>query len=385
MYDPVFLTQELVKFASVTPDDAGVQKFIAQQLEALGFECQHLYFEEKGTAPIHNLYARFGSKEPHFCFAGHTDVVPVGNEDEWTVDPFGGEIHDGMLYGRGTSDMKGGIAAFICAVRDFLERFDYSPETFPGSISFLITGDEEHMAINGTKKVLGWMSEHNQIPDFCLVGEPTNPTYLGEMVKIGRRGSLHFILTAFGTQGHAAYPHLADNPIPRLAKMVSALSDVTLDNGNKYFQPSSLQFSTIDVGNPATNVIPKLARAVFNIRFNTEHDAATLEKRVREICDQISTNYQLETRLSGEPFVTTSHDYAALISDAVESVTGHTPKLSTSGGTSDARFIKDYCPVIEFGLVGKTMHKTNEAVALSELKELSDIYERILVKYFKTG
>lgn len=378
----VQLLQKLLQYPSVTPKDEGVQAYIAEYLHKLGFSSTPLSFEDETSPPVHNLFSRLGTKGPHFCFAGHTDVVPVGNAQEWSVPPFSGTIKEDILYGRGAVDMKGAIAAFLTAVKEFLDENQYNAENFPGSLSFLITGDEEGLAINGTKKVLTWMQEQHQIPDHCLVGEPTNPTYLGEMIKIGRRGSLHFVLTVTGREGHVAYPHLADNPLPKLARMVTRISDEIWDQGNDFFQPSTLEFSTIDVGNPATNVIPKEGKAVFNIRYNTEHHADEIEQRIHEICREISPNYTLTSRLSGEPFLTTDPFFADLVEQSVQTVTGQSPDLSTGGGTSDARFIKDYCAVIEFGLVGQTMHKIDESVPIKDLENLTKIYKTILSQYF---
>ncbi|MEC7464020.1 MAG: succinyl-diaminopimelate desuccinylase [Pseudomonadota bacterium] len=377
MVDAVELAQELIRCPSVTPKDAGALNVLQAALEELGFACYRLPFSENGTPDVANMYARRGDKGPNFCFAGHTDVVPLGNTDAWSVDPFGGEIIDGILYGRGATDMKSAIAAFVEAVSRILVKGDVA-----GSISLLITGDEEGPAINGTKKVLDWMEKQGELIDVCLVGEPTNPNNLGDMVKIGRRGSLTGHLKVTGVQGHAAYPHLADNPLPRLVKMLDALSSHELDQGTDHFQPSSLQLTTVDTGNPATNVIPAQATASFNIRFNDLHTSEELTKWLHTQCDAVGGQYDLDIRVSGEAFLTPPGDFSALITSSVEKATGVTPELSTSGGTSDARFIKNFCPVAEFGLISQTMHKVDERIAVSDIRTLTDIYTSILAGYF---
>ena len=356
-------------------------------LEQLGFVCHRLPFSDTGTPDVDNLYARLGDSAPNFCFAGHTDVVPLGNPDSWSVDPFGGEIIDDMLYGRGATDMKGAVAAFVEAASRSIAK-----GAVPGSISLLITGDEEGPAVNGTKKVLDWMTAHGETIDVCLVGEPTNPLKLGDMIKIGRRGSMTGTLTVTGIQGHTAYPHLADNPLPRLVKMLDAIASTKLDDGTGHFQPSNLQLTTIDTGNPATNVTPAQASAGFNIRFNDLHTGASLTKWLHEQCAAVSGQgaggqgsggqYDLDIRISGEAFLTPPGEFSALMARVVEDVTGATPELSTSGGTSDARFIKDFCPVAEFGLVGQTMHKVDERIAVADIRALTDIYAAILDGYF---
>ncbi|MEC8463005.1 MAG: succinyl-diaminopimelate desuccinylase [Pseudomonadota bacterium] len=377
MVDAVELAQKLIRCPSVTPKDAGALNVLQAALEELGFACYRLPFSENGTPDVANMYARRGDKGPNFCFAGHTDVVPLGNTDAWSVDPFGGEIIDGILYGRGATDMKSAIAAFVEAVSRILVKGDVA-----GSISLLITGDEEGPAINGTKKVLDWMEKQGELIDVCLVGEPTNPNNLGDMVKIGRRGSLTGHLKVTGVQGHAAYPHLADNPLPRLVKMLDALSSHELDQGTDHFQPSSLQLTTVDTGNPATNVIPAQATASFNIRFNDLHTSEELTKWLHTQCDAVGGQYDLDIRVSGEAFLTPPGDFSALITSSVEKATGVTPELSTSGGTSDARFIKNFCPVAEFGLISQTMHKVDERIAVSDIRTLTDIYTSILAGYF---
>ena len=380
--DALDLAQALIRCPSVTPEDGGSLATLQGALERMGFVCHRMTFSADGTPDVDNMYARLGTRGPNFCFAGHTDVVPVGNSDSWTVDPFGAEVIDGVLYGRGATDMKGAIACFAAAVSRFLGK---RGNDFDGSISLLITGDEEGPAINGTVKVLDWMVQQGEGIDACLVGEPTNPAKLGEMVKIGRRGSISGTITVRGVQGHTAYPHLADNPLPRLVKMLAAITDDTLDDGTDHFQPSNLQLTSVDVGNPATNVIPAEAAAKFNIRFNDQHTGAGLIAWLRERFDAVGGDYDLQTHLTGEAFLTPPGKLSGLIADAVERATGTAPDLSTTGGTSDARFIKDHCPVAEFGLISQTMHKVDERVALSDLAALTDIYEAVLDGYFAAG
>lgn len=376
--DPVALTQDLIRCPSVTPADAGALGVLQRLLEGMGFVCKRLVFEEAGTDPVDNLYARLGTGSPNFCFAGHTDVVPVGDSAAWTVDPFGAEIINGKLYGRGTSDMKGAIAAFTSAVKSFLDR-NGAPD---GSISLLITGDEEGPSINGTRKVLDWMQANGEVIDACLVGEPTNPRTMGDMMKIGRRGSVTATLTAYGAQGHVAYPHLADNPLPRLTKALSMLADSPLDEGTPHFQPSTLAITTIDVGNPASNVIPAKGTAKFNIRFNDLHTPKSLEAHIRDVLEEVGGTWDLKMAVSGEAFLTPPGALVATVAGAVTAVTGKTPELSTSGGTSDARFIKNFCPVVEFGLVGQTMHKVDEHVDVADIRTLAAIYDRVLADFF---
>lgn len=376
--DALSLAQDLIRCPSVTPEDAGALDVLQKALESLGFRVRRCVFEEDGTAPVDNLYARLGSTRPNFCFAGHTDVVPVGDDAAWSVDPFAAVIEGGNLFGRGASDMKSAIAAFVAAV----SRFTGGEEGFGGAISLLITGDEEGPSINGTRKLLEAITEKGEVLDHCLVGEPTNPMVLGEMAKIGRRGSLNGILMATGAQGHVAYPHLSDNPVPKLVRLLAALSAYEIDEGNDYFQPSNLEITTIDVGNAAENVIPARAVAGFNVRFNDDHTSESLEAGLRAVLDSVGEGYELTTRVSGEPFLSEPARLSAVLSDAVEAVTGKTPDLSTTGGTSDARFIKDYCPVIEFGMVGQSMHKVDEHCAVADIEALSDIYEQVLMGYF---
>ena len=377
--DALELAQALIRCPSVTPADEGALDTLQAALDGLGFTCHRLTFSEAGTPDVDNLYARLGAGAPNLCFAGHTDVVPVGNEAGWTVDPFGAEIIDGVLYGRGATDMKGAIACFVEAVSRFVEK---NGTNFSGSISLLITGDEEGPSINGTRKVLGWMTEQGETLDACIVGEPTNPGVLGEMVKIGRRGSLSGFLTVHGTQGHTAYPHLADNPLPRLIAMLAAISGEKLDDGTDHFQPSNLQLTTVDVGNTATNIIPGGAKATFNVRFNDLHTSDSLEAWLRSKFDAVGGEYEVEFQRTGEAFLTPPGTLSDLLSSAIKAGTGQTADLSTTGGTSDARFIKDFCPVAEFGLISQSMHKTDERVALSDLAKLTDIYEAVLNGYF---
>ncbi len=379
--DPVAYARDLIRCPSVTPEEGGALELLQSTLEGLGFKCQRLLFTEDGTPDVDNLYARLGNSEPNFCFAGHTDVVPVGAKDEWSVDPFAAEIKDGVLFGRGASDMKGAIAAFAAAVQRFLE--DGPPD---GSISFLITGDEEGPSVNGTKKMLQWMVENGEKMDVCVVGEPTNPMALGEMMKIGRRGSLNGWLTVKGEQGHTAYPHLADNPAHRIVSLLEAITAKSIDDGSDFFQPSTLQISTIDIGNPTTNVIPGEARATFNIRFNDLHSSASLTEWLHKTFDAAigeGGRYELDVVVSGESFLIPPGPLSDLVSDACEKVLGQRPELSTTGGTSDARFIKDYCPVAEFGLISQTMHKVDERAVVDDIAKLSEIYEAVLRGYFQ--
>ncbi len=381
--DPLNLSQALIKCPSVTPDSGEALDVLQNILSEMGFRCEQVNFSAADTPDVNNLYAKFGHSSPNFCFAGHTDVVPVGDLEAWTVDPFGAEIKKGMLCGRGASDMKTAIACFVAAVSRFIDTRD---NNFKGSISLFITGDEEGPAINGTKKLLEWITKKGDVLDACLVGEPTNPNELGDMIKIGRRGSLNGYLTVSGTQGHTAYPHLADNPIHLIVKMLETITSKELDQGTDHFQASTIQVSTIDVDNPATNVIPAKARATFNVRFNDLHKATDIERWLREefdtVTNQTDSSYDLITKVSGEAFLSPPGQLSAVLSGAVTEVTGRAPVLSTSGGTSDARFIKDYCPVAEFGMVGATMHKIDESVKLVDLEALTAIYTTTLKNYF---
>ena len=373
------LARRLIRCPSVTPEDGGALGVLEAALATLGFEPRRLPFSEPGTPDVDNLYARLGNGGANFCFAGHTDVVPVGDAAAWSRDPFGAEVIDGALYGRGATDMKGAIACFVAAVSRFLAG---RGNGFGGSISLLITGDEEGRAINGTRKMLDWLRSRDETLDVCLVGEPTNPERVGEMVKIGRRGSMSGTLTVSGVQGHTAYPHLADNPLPRLVRMLAAITAEAPDAGTAHFDATNVQLTTIDVGNGATNVIPATARAGFNIRFNDLHTGAEMTRWVREKFDAVGGEYTLDVEISGEAFLTRPGPLSDLIAGAVEKVTGTAPKLSTTGGTSDARFIKDHCPVAEFGLISLTAHKTDEHVALSQLATLRDIYQAVLEDFF---
>ncbi|MDR3500070.1 MAG: succinyl-diaminopimelate desuccinylase [Parvibaculum sp.] len=383
-YDPVEIAVELIRCPSVTPEDAGALATLAGWLAPLGFNCERMRFSDENTPDIDNLYARIGSGAPHFCFAGHTDVVPVGDEASWSVDPFAGEIRHGQLFGRGAADMKGSIASFVVAASRLVREGRL--KTGEGSISLLITGDEEGPGINGTKKMLKALAARGERIDHCLVGEPTCVKTLGDMVKIGRRGSINGWLTVQGVQGHVAYPHLADNPVPKLMEMLRRLDARELDKGNENFQPSNFEITSVDVGNATTNLIPGVARAMMNIRFNDEHTGASLEAWMRGVFNQVvqemGGTYEFKTQISGESFITKPGAFSAMIAKAVEEVTGIAPELSTSGGTSDARFIRAYAPVVEFGLANATMHKVDEHVPAGDLARLADIYERILTAYF---
>ncbi len=381
MIDAVELARDLIRCPSVTPAEGGALGHLQKVLEGLGFVCHRLRFSDADTPDVDNLYARYGTAAPNFCFAGHTDVVPTGPLDGWTVDPFAAEIRDGFLYGRGAVDMKSAIAAFTAAAAGAI-----GDGIVKGSISFLITGDEEGPSINGTKKVLGWLAEQGERIDHCIVGEPTNPSRIGEMMKIGRRGSMNSILTVKGKQGHVAYPHLADNAAHLLVRMMHALTREPLDAGNAHFQPSSLQITTIDIGNPTENVIPGSAEARFNIRFNDMHSSDSLSRWIRKTLDEVAGEpgrYDLKIRVSGESFIFPPGEFSDLITAGVEQVTGRKPELSTTGGTSDARFIKDHCPVAEFGLVGETMHKIDERCSLDDIRALAAIYRAVLNRYFE--
>lgn len=374
MTDPaVKLAQDLIACPSVTPVDAGAQVLLGEMLKEAEFAVHHLEFEG-----VPNLFARIGTEGKHLCFAGHTDVVPPGPEDLWTYGPFTPHIEGDVLYGRGASDMKSNVAAFIVAGLNFVKAH---PD-FDGSISYLITGDEEGPADYGTVKVLEWMKQHNHVPDVALVGEPTNPETLGEEVKIGRRGSLSGKLFVKGVQGHVGYPHLADNPVPRMVKMLEALNEYVFDEGNKYFAATNLEVTSVDVGNKADNVIPAEIRASFNIRFNSEWTGETLGTRVRNILNSVSEDYDLELTCGAESFLTKPGEWTDLVKQAVKDMTGRTPEYTTNGGTSDARFIKDYCPVVEFGLINKTVHQINENTRVSDIVTLTKIYEEILARYF---
>ena len=377
------LAKELIRFPSVTPVDAGVMSFLEKKLKQLGFKTKVLEFREKNSKPVKNLYARLGNKSPNFCYAGHLDVVPAGNLKDWTVNPFKPSIKKGHLIGRGANDMKSSIAAFVAAISNFIENYS----DFKGSISLLITGDEEGVAINGTKKVVEYLKKRNEKIDFCLVGEPTNPSKLGEMIKIGRRGSMNGKLTITGVQGHVAYPHRANNPSTALVQILKEIKDIKFDQGTKDFQATNLEITKININNTADNVIPGLATATFNIRFNNKHTSTSLKSKVNKVIKKISaknkSKYKIEYSVSGEAFLTNPNKTTFMIQDIIKKITKIKPKLSTTGGTSDARFIRNIAPCLEFGLVGKTMHKVDEAVSLSDLKKLTLIYSNILKNYFK--
>ncbi|OKH86549.1 succinyl-diaminopimelate desuccinylase [Thalassospira sp. TSL5-1] len=372
------LAQSLIRCPSVTPADAGALDVLQAALEERGFDVKRKIFSEDGLDSIDNLYARRGTKGRNFCFAGHTDVVPAGDEKAWTVAPFGGDVVDGRLFGRGAVDMKTGIACFVGA----LDRFLAANPDFDESISLLITGDEEADAINGTVKLLEWCDAHGEKFDACLVGEPTNPKYLGQMMKVGRRGSITGWITVYGAQGHVAYPHLADNPVPRLIRVLDALTSRELDTGTDHFQPSNLEVTTIDANNPATNVVPAKISAAFNIRFNDLHQGVDLEKWIRDTCAEHAGAHDLTVKISGEAFLSAPGKLAGLIADASEKITGHRPEMSTTGGTSDARFIQKYCEVAEFGLVGQSMHKVDEHAMVDDIDNLVLIYDEILNRFF---
>jgi succinyl-diaminopimelate desuccinylase len=377
--DPINLTSELIRCESITPRSAGALDLLISFLEPLGFKCQRINFGE-GLEKVENLYARIGTSEPNICFAGHVDVVPTGNINNWSVDPFGGEIKDGKVWGRGAADMKSGIAAFIAAAAGFLKSKKSLQEI--GSISLLITSDEEGKALNGTKKVVDWLKSNCEIISGCIVGEPTNVNRMGDTIKVGRRGSFSGTLIVKGIQGHVGYPHLADNPINTLLKMVEPLTKVYLDEGTPEFQPSSAMITTIDVNNNATNVIPELAKAQFNIRFNTLHSIDSLKKMLEDQFSSISNNYEFNYFCNAEPFLTSDDYLKFTLESAIKNITNTTPEQSTSGGTSDARFISKISPVIEFGLVGKTMHKVDESVYVNDILDLTKIYNQFLSNYF---
>lgn len=369
--DPIVLTQKLISFKSITPIDDGIVDFLIEYLSPYGFDCKKLVFKD-----VTNLYARYGKDGPNFCFAGHTDVVPLG--EGWSLDPFAGIIKDGMLFGRGASDMKAAVASFIIASIEFIQK-----HSFDGSISFLITGDEEAAAENGTIKMLQYLEQENQVIDACIVGEPTCPNKLGDMIKYGRRGSLSFDLTVKGKQGHVAYPNLADNPIDHMLKILSALKDLQLDKGNEDFIASNLEITDINVGNKAGNVIPGKAQATFNIRFNNIHNLESLHQLIDSICRKYAKDYELNARLGADAFVNSKEsDLVNYLQNAIIKVTGINASLSTTGGTSDARFIKNYCPVIEFGLVNKTAHHVDEHVEVDDIIKLKDIYLLFLKQYY---
>lgn len=372
------LAKELIRRPSVTPKDAGSINLLAKNLRLLGFKCQMMNFKN-----IKNLYAKLGKSSPNFCYAGHTDVVPVGDLKSWSVNPFSGTVKNNKLVGRGASDMKGSIACFVAAVSQFKK---VKPK-FKGSISLLITGDEEAIAINGTKKVVEKLKKRKEKINFCLVGEPTNLTKLGEMMKIGRRGSITGYLTVYGTQGHVAYPHQANNPAPVITKILNQINNTKLDRGTKNFQPSNLEVVKINIENTADNVIPAEAKATFNIRFNNKHSSNSLKKKLNKvfsnICKRSRCSFKISYTVSGEAFLTTPNKTTYMIQKIIKKITKIKPKLSTTGGTSDARFLRKISPCVEFGLVGKTAHMVNEMVSVSDMKKLKKIYLNILQNYFK--
>jgi len=381
--DAIALTQALIRCPSVTPEEGGALQLLHGILQESGFESHIVRFSDTNTPDVDNLYACIGSGAPCLMFAGHTDVVPVGDETRWTHGPFAGEIVDGVLYGRGAADMKGGVAASVASVLAYLEEVG---EGFKGSIAFLITGDEEGPAINGTVKLLEWAKARGERFDHCILGEPTNPERLGDMIKIGRRGSLSGRLVVEGKQGHIAYPHLAENPIRGMVKLVGGLMDEPLDQGTAHFAASNLEFSTLDVGNKAGNVIPQSAEAKFNIRFNDLWTHATLaaeiERRLRELAgNEVRYTVTFEPS-NADAFLTAPGAFVDMAVASIEDSTGIKPVLSTTGGTSDARFIKNYCPVIEFGLVGQTMHQIDERVPAADISRLSEIYLGLIRRYF---
>jgi succinyl-diaminopimelate desuccinylase len=387
MIDAVSIARDLVRCRSVTPADAGALGVLENILKGAGFETHRVTFSEPGTADIDNLYARIGTSAPHITFAGHTDVVPPGDETAWSHGAFSGEVKDGYLYGRGAVDMKGGIACSVAAVLQYLADHGGKVRDGKGSISFLITGDEEDISVNGTIKLLQWVAARGEKFDHCVLGEPSNVEVLGDCIKVGRRGSQSGTLYVDGVQGHVAYPHRAANPVPDISRLIVAISDEPLDHGSAQFQASNLEFTSVDVGNTANNVIPGQARAKFNIRFNDHHTQATLRTLVEERLQKAAGN-RIKARIVWEPsnsnvFVTKPGPFTDLAVAAIEEVTGRKPELSTSGGTSDARFIASYCPVIEFGLVGQTMHQIDERAAVSDLEKLTKIYRGVLDRYFE--
>ena len=372
------LAKELIRKPSITPKDAGAINLLAKNLRSLGFNCKIIKFKN-----IKNLYAKLGKSSPNFCYAGHTDVVPPGKISSWRINPFKPKVINSKLIGRGASDMKASIACFVAAV----SKFKSKNKKFKGAISLLITGDEEGIAINGTKRVIKYLKRKKEKINFCLVGEPTNPNKLGEMIKIGRRGSMTGRLTVFGVQGHVAYPHAAKNPSNIIIKILKRIKDLKLDKGTKNFQPSNLEVTKINIDNHADNVIPGIANAVFNIRFNDMHSASSLKRKLNKVFKSITKSnkcrFKIEYEVSGEAFLTKPNKTTYMIQNIIKKITGIKPKLSTSGGTSDARFIRNIAPCLEFGLVGKSMHKIDESVSVTDLKKLTKIYENILVSYFK--
>ena len=384
-YNELQLAKELMRFPSITPVDAGTMNFLSRKLRSLGFKCKILEFKSKNSKPVKNLYAKLGNSKPNFCYAGHVDVVPPGNLKEWIFDPFKPSIQGGNLIGRGSSDMKSSIACFVSAVSKFLKK----NKKFNGSISLLITGDEEGIAINGTNRVINYLKKRKEKINFCLVGEPTNPHKLGEMIKIGRRGSITGHLTIIGTQGHVAYPHRANNPLNCIIKILKKIKEIKFDSGTKNFQPTNLEITRINVDNKVDNVIPSRAKASFNIRYNNKHTSASLKKNLNTILKTITKKnkckFKIKYMVSGEAFLTKPNGTTYMIQKIIKKITKVNTKLSTTGGTSDARFIKKIAPCLEFGLVGKTMHKANESTPIKDIKKLSIIYLNILEKFFGRG
>jgi succinyl-diaminopimelate desuccinylase len=383
MTEALAIARDLIRCPSVTPADAGALGVLEGLLQQAGFETHRITFSEPDTADVDNLYARIGTEAPHIMFAGHTDVVPAGDESAWSQGAFAGEVRDGYLYGRGAVDMKGGIACSVAAVLDYLRAHGGRPK---GSISFLITGDEEDVAINGTVKLLKWAAERGETFDHCVLGEPSNQEVIGDCIKIGRRGSQSGVLVVEGRQGHVAYPHRAANPVPDISRLIVALSDEPLDRGSAQFQPSNLEFTTVDVGNAAGNVIPALARAKFNIRYNDCHTQdslrALVDERLRAACGNRIRAHIEWLPSNSNVFLTKPGPFTDLAVAAIEAVTGRKPELSTTGGTSDARFISHYCPVIEFGLLGQTMHQVDERSSVADIATLTKIYRGMLDRYF---
>lgn len=385
------ILRELIRCPSVTPEEGGALTYLENQLTKLGFSVERMTFSDENTPDVENLYARLGSKAPHIMFAGHTDVVPIGNKDDWSSDAFSGEVRDGVMFGRGAVDMKGGIACFLGAVESYLSK-----NSFEGSISFLITGDEEGPSVNGTDKLLKWAAEKGEVWDACIVGEPSNPNAIGDVIKNGRRGSLSGRITVNGVQGHAAYPHLSDNPVNGMIDLLNVLLGTPFDEGTEMFQPSNLEVTSVDVGNTATNVIAAKATASFNIRFNNLWTGDTVKQEIKRRLEEGAKSAKIRNakdkpvafeiewlgRVS-HVFLTKDDTLINTLSDAIKNVTGKTPELSTGGGTSDARFIKDYCPVVEFGLVGQTMHQVDERTALSDVDKLTAVYQNFLENYFQ--
>ncbi|KAA5605248.1 succinyl-diaminopimelate desuccinylase [Roseospira marina] len=383
LVDPLPLARALIQRQSVTPTDDGALDVLQAALTALGFRCRRMPFSRPDTPDVDNLYARRGKNGPNLCFAGHTDVVPVGHG--WTRDPFAAEVIDGVLYGRGAADMKGAVACFVAACARYLR--DSGADAPAGALSLMITGDEEGPALNGTKRMVETLASEGERVDHCLVGEPSCPDHLGEMIKVGRRGSLNVTLTVHGRQGHSAYPQRADNPIPRLMDMLAAITAEPLDTGSEHFQPSTLALTSVDVGNPATNVIPGRATARFNIRFNDQHTGLSLIRHMKAVFEGVQAerpgSFDMDVTVSGESFLTPPGPLSDLLVAAVEAETGRRPELSTSGGTSDARFIKDIAAVAEFGLVGRTIHQADEQVPVADLEALTEIYRRVIAGYFQ--